>query len=443
MSVRPLEATRLIRPIGALAFDAIRVAANNSGMQRRALLAVLIASLTLAPGLSSHDAALGAKAAREAPLARKLARALTLPGLERARSAALALDMRTGQVVYAANATRPLAPASVEKLTVTYAALVALGPAFRFHTEVLARGTQAGKTWHGDLVVRGYGDPTLSSADLARLARDVRAAGIRVVRGRVLGDEAFFDARRTAPGWKSYYYRYECAPLSALIADRAVFRGTITPWPAAAAAAVFKRELEARGVKVMGRARATRAPIRVARLLGTVESPPLWKVLRFMDHESDNLTAELVLKQLGALFGRAGATAAGAAVVHQLLGADGIPLDGVKIVDGSGLSRLDRLTAKTLTRLLQAAWSSPQLRKAFLAVLPVAGRNGTLSSRLRGRATRGRVSAKTGTTLISSALAGYVNARYAFAILNNGSPVDAWRARMAQDRFVTVLARAG
>jgi D-alanyl-D-alanine carboxypeptidase len=52
------------------------------------------------------------------------------------------------------------------------------------------------------------------------------------------------------------------------------------------------------------------------------------------------------------------------------------------------------------------------------------------------------VSAKTGTTSISSALAGYVNGRYAFAVIHNGSPVNSWRARVAQDRFVTVLASA-
>ena len=271
----------------------------------------------------------------------------------------------------------------------------------------------------------------------------MHAAGIEKVRGRILGDESFFDARRTAPGWKSYFYMNECAPLSALLADRAVYRGRLTRWPAAAAAGLFKKALESRRVRVTGRAAAARAASRAARPLASVESRPLWKVLRFMDYESDNLTAELLLKQLGALHGGRGTTAAGASVVRRLLGADDIPLDGVRIVDGSGLSRLDRLTARAVTRLLQGAWASPALRKAFLTVLPVAGRTGTLSSRLGARATRGHVTAKTGTTLIASALAGYVKGRYAFAILHNGSPVNSWQARVAQDRFVTVLARAG
>jgi D-alanyl-D-alanine carboxypeptidase/D-alanyl-D-alanine-endopeptidase (penicillin-binding protein 4) len=161
-----------------------------------------------------------------------------------------------------------------------------------------------------------------------------------------------------------------------------------------------------------------------------------------MGRESDNLTAELLLKQLGALYGRAGTTPSGAAVVRRLLAADGVPLGGVRIVDGSGLSRLDRLTPRAVTYLLTAAWASPTLRKPLVASLPVAGRTGTLDHRLAGPRTRGRVVAKTGTTLVSSSLAGYVGGRFAFAVFHNCSPVASWWARVAQDRFVTVLARA-
>jgi D-alanyl-D-alanine carboxypeptidase len=66
--------------------------------------------------------------------------------------------------------------------------------------------------------------------------------------------------------------------------------------------------------------------------------------------------------------------------------------------------------------------------------------SGTLEDRLRRPATRGRVLAKTGTTDIASALSGYVNARFVFAVLQNGHPLPYWWARRAQDRFVEVLA---
>jgi D-alanyl-D-alanine carboxypeptidase/D-alanyl-D-alanine-endopeptidase (penicillin-binding protein 4) len=120
----------------------------------------------------------------------------------------------------------------------------------------------------------------------------------------------------------------------------------------------------------------------------------------------------------------------------------GVPLAGVRIVDGSGLSRLDRLTARALAALLVVAWRDPALRGPFVASLAVAGVNGTLEDRMTRGPARGVVRAKTGTTDRASALAGYVGAAYVFAILMNGDPIPYWSARTAQDRFAQVLARA-
>ena len=373
------------------------------------------------------------------PLARKLARALAVPQIHRSSSGALVVDLATGQVVFSHNAARSLVPASNEKLAVTYAALVALGPAFRMHTDVLATGVRSGATWRGNLVLKGFGDPTLSTGDLGRLAQQVHAAGIRRVTGKVVGDETFFDGRRMAPGWKPSFYLNESPALSALAVDRGRYRGRLSGNPALAAASVLRSALARAGVTVMQRSAVGRARGRVTPL-ATDYSPPLWSVIRFMDRESDNFTAELLLKQLGALYGQAGTTAAGAAVVMRLLAADGVPLAGVRIVDGSGLSSLDRLTPRALVAILRAAWTSTTVRRALLAALPVAGRNGTLRHRMVSGPTRGAVFAKTGTTRLASSLAGYVKGRYAFAILQNGKPVASWWARVAQDRFVTVLA---
>jgi PBP4 family serine-type D-alanyl-D-alanine carboxypeptidase len=159
-----------------------------------------------------------------------------------------------------------------------------------------------------------------------------------------------------------------------------------------------------------------------------------------MDKESDNFTAELLLKQLGAVVLDRGTSAAGASVVTQTLAEAGVPLTGVRVVDGSGLSHLDRLTANAVAAILRVAWNDPAVRPTFVAALPVAGVSGTLADRLRQPATRGHVLAKTGTTDIASALSGYVNTRFVFAVLQNGHPLPYWWARRAQDRFVEVLA---
>jgi PBP4 family serine-type D-alanyl-D-alanine carboxypeptidase len=171
-------------------------------------------------------------------------------------------------------------------------------------------------------------------------------------------------------------------------------------------------------------------------------SEPLSEIVRFMNRESDNYTAELLLKQLGAAAGDGGTTAAGAVVVRDALARADIPLLGLRIADGSGLSRLDRLSATTLVALLRAAAEDLSIRDAFLSSLAVAGVSGTLERRLDRRPTYGRVIAKTGTTRISSSLAGFVRGRYAFAVLQSGRLVPTWEARAAQDRFVALLAGA-
>jgi serine-type D-Ala-D-Ala carboxypeptidase/endopeptidase (penicillin-binding protein 4) len=397
----------------------------------RLRLATVVLALLLAPG--AH-----ARLDQATPLQRKLARALVVPHVSPARSAAVALDLETGETVFSQNAGRSLAPASTAKLPLTYALLTALGPSFRIQTEVLGRGEQRGSVWRGDVVLVGRGDPTLSRADLARLAALVRAKGITRVTGSVVGDESWFDARRTAPGWRASFSIDESPPLSALVVDRARYRGAVSRNPPLAAAGVFREELRRAGVgagpAATGRAGSYGLP------LGAVVSPPLWTIVRFMDRKSDNFTAELLLKELGAVVAGQGTTPAGARVVTRQLAAAAIPLAGVRIVDGSGLSRLDRLTANALAALLEAAWSDPTLRRPFFDALPVAGINGTLEERMRRPPARGRVVAKTGTTREASGLAGYVGGRYAFAVLQNGNPLPYWWARVAQDRFAMVLA---
>lgn len=406
-----------------------RVPGHNRGVRTR-LIVVATALLALAP----------LARAGVLPLPTRLAHALEVRGVTASTSGAVAVDLASGNVVFARNPDLSLAPASNEKLPVTFAALEELGPAYRFHTDVLGTGRLVDGVWHGDLVVKGFGDPTLTTPRLDLLVRRVLAHGIRAVDGRILGDESWFDARRTAPGWKSSYYMYECPPLSALSVDQGWYDNHYAVRPALAAAGTFKHLLRVHGVS-SGRAAVGKAPPG-ATLLATVRSRMLAFVLRDMDHESDNFDAELVLKTLGAEKGGAGTSAAGAAVVRRALAAAAIPLAGVVIADGSGLSLDDRLTANALATLLVRIWNDEALRGEVWGMLPVAGVNGTLIRRMRDTAAAGQVRAKTGTTDEASALSGYARERYAFAVIQNGSPVSDWAAREAQDRFATALVRA-
>jgi serine-type D-Ala-D-Ala carboxypeptidase/endopeptidase (penicillin-binding protein 4) len=396
---------------------------------RRALVLVC-AALLLAP----------AGGASLVPLPTRLANALAVPGNSATASGAVVVDLQTGRLLFARNPDLPLAPASNEKLTVSFTALRELGATYRFRTEIFGRGYQEDGVWHGDVFLKGFGDPTLTSLQVDRLATQIAELGITRIDGRVYGDESWFDAQRTAPGWKASYYINECPPLSALIVNRAWYDHHTARQPALAAAGELKLLLRSHGVAsgVVGLGRAPDD----AYALAQVDSDPLPAVVAQMDHESDNFMAEMLLKEIGAETGDAGTTAAGAAVVQRDLVAAGVPLAGVRIADGSGLSLDDRLTARTLAALLVAVWNDADLRNPFWASLPIAGINGTLDKRLRKPPARGAVRAKTGTTDRASALSGYVRDRYGFAVLQNGWPVRRQSAERAQDRFATALASA-
>ncbi len=367
-----------------------------------------------------------------------LGRSLVAPGIAPGQTAALVVDVRTGEVVFEANAGAPLRPASAEKLPLAFAALRLLGPAYRFRTDLVGVGVRRGQVWDGNVFLVGGGDPTLARSDLDALARQVRTRGIRRIAGRVLGDESRFDARRDAPGWKPWFAGIESRPLSAL--SVAGTRLRTLDGSAAATARALTAALERRGVDVVGRAGAGRA--RAGATLASDLSEPLADVVRHMNRESDNFYAELLLKELGHVYAGTGSSAAGSRVVRGELADAGVPVRALRLADGSGLSSSDRLTASALVAVLQAGASDPRIDDAFVTSLAVAGISGTMKDRLARRPTRGQVIAKTGTTSAASALAGFVRRRYVFAILQNGAPVPYWTARTAQDRFVTVLARA-
>ena len=400
------------------------------------IVAAVLAAVALSLSVSAASA-VGAPRTLEP----RLERALSVPNVSPSASAAFALDLSTGKTVYSRNASLPLLPASNEKLAVTYAALTALGPSFQIETDVLGEGQQADTTWEGDLVLKGYGDPTLVPGDLTVLAKQVRAAGITRVTGRVFADESWFDARRTAPGWKAAFYIEESPPLSALIVDRGLVGRTTSHDPALAAADLFRVALLRAGVRVAG-GTAHGVADDSAVPLAAIDSAPLRAIVRWMDRVSDNFEAEMLLKQLGAIQAEHGTTAAGVGVVTGLLTQAGVPMGGVRLVDGSGLSLLDRFTANALVSLLAVMWNDPGVRPELLAALPVAGRSGTLVDRMRGTAAAGVVLAKTGTTSNASALSGFVGDRYVFSILQNGWPISWSWARLAQDRFAAVLASA-
>lgn len=373
-------------------------------------------------------------------LARALSRAVTTPGVSRAQTGVVVVDLDADAVVYRLNAELPLEPASTEKLPLATAALQRLGANFRTTTDVLGEGKLVGSTWRGSLVLQGHGDPALTTSGLKALAHAVRRQGIRAVTGRVVGDESYFDDARTAPGWKPEFAKNESPLLSALVVDRGVLDGISVDHPALAAAVLFTRALHAEGISVGHDPAVGRATARAVQLTRRA-SPRLITLLGQMDTWSDNFIAEMLIKLLGARIGGHGTTAAGAAVVASTLAEAEVPLGGVRLVDGSGLSPLDRLTARTLAATLETIAHLRALHP-LLNTFAVAGATGTLRHRLLGIPDHELVRGKTGTTDHSSALTGFVGSRFAFAVLCNGAPVNWTAAHLLQDRVALALLAA-
>ena len=161
-----------------------------------------------------------------------------------------------------------------------------------------------------------------------------------------------------------------------------------------------------------------------------------------MGRESDNYTAEMLVKQLGAV-SRVGLDGGRRTRDARVTGRSRDPARGRPV-----RGRLRPLEARPphggrVVALLEVGLAERRLRDAFLQSLAVAGVDGTLEHRLQLETARGQVIAKTGTTRPASALSGFVRDRYVFAILQNGRPISTHWARRAQDRFATALAAAG
>jgi D-alanyl-D-alanine carboxypeptidase/D-alanyl-D-alanine-endopeptidase (penicillin-binding protein 4) len=397
----------------------------------------------LAAGAGTAATAAAGAAPLDALVARGLARAGGVSG-------GYVLDTTTGQTLASVRADTPRIPASVEKLYTGATALLRFGPDATLDTRVLGSGTldDAG-TWHGDLYLRGGGDPTFGTTDFDRraygfgtsistLAAAVRDAGIVRVTGRVRGDESWLDRLRGGPV-TGYGLDLDIGgPLGGLLFNRGLARedgSALQAQPAKFAAQQLTLALRRVRVRVPQNGAEGTAPLD-AQEIATVASPTIATLVRLTLVPSDNLFAEMLLKDVGAHFGTGGTTAAGAAVVKRTIARFGVR---PQIADGSGLSRSDRTSPRQVVTLL----SGMRADTALGAALPVAGRSGTLIYRMRRTSAQDRCQAKTGTLSNVSALAGYCRTPnghlLAFAFIENG--VYTPTAKAAEDRLAIALAR--
>ena len=362
-----------------------------------------------------------------------------------------------GRALYSRQPDLALAPASTVKLLTAATALHRIGPDTRLTTDVRATRLPVNGLIDGDLWLVGGGDPLLATADFAAhaglsggprpasrledLADRIVAAGVRQVRGRLVGDDHRYDMLRYVPTWKpAYVEQGQSGPLSALMVNGGFTRLRPTPVPASApaveAAARLTLLLVQRGVQVGGVGEGVAPADAVA--VTSLESLPMRQIVTEMLHDSDNTTAELLTKELGFRFRGVGSTAAGVGVVRAMAGTLGRGVvDDLVLSDGSGLDRTNRATCRALTELLDRRAGGEGLG----ASLPVAARSGTLVGRFAGTPAAGRLAAKTGSLDGVVALSGYAtdarNEPLAFTVLVNDERDDA--ARLLVDRVGVAL----
>jgi D-alanyl-D-alanine carboxypeptidase/D-alanyl-D-alanine-endopeptidase (penicillin-binding protein 4) len=177
-------------------------------------------------------------------------------------------------------------------------------------------------------------------------------------------------------------------------------------------------------------------------LLAEHLSPPMREVVALINKPSDNLLTEITLKSLGREIRGEGTTAAGVQVLREFLQSAGLEMGAVHIVDGSGLSRINGVSAENFVRLLEYMHRSPHA-EAFRESLPVYGVDGTLRNRLRGTPVQGNGYAKTGSLNRVSSLSGYLRTKsgrwLAFSIIMNAYNAAGSDARALQDRLVQIL----
>ena len=390
-------------------------------------------------------------------LQRHLLAVLGTTGFLGAGNSLCVYDLSTGTLLFARHSAASLRPASNEKLLTSATVLARWGPTHRFRTDLYKDGSLAPDgVFRGTLYLKGYGDPSLSTATYQRSVLHLRSArledfvwalkraGIKRIIGRIVGDASYFDARKAVTGWHEDEID-DCGPLSALSVNEGLgSQGSPVTDPALYTAATFSALVRRAGVPVSGAATAGVTP-RQATLLYADHSAPLARLLACMNQRSDDFFAEMLAKGLGAAFAGRGSTTAGLRVERACERRLGMESDGVVVADGSGLSYADRETSADLVRLLVAEAQDSQ-GSVFYRSLAVAGESGTLTKRMRGTPAQGDLRAKTGTLDVASSLSGYVTAAnghlLVFSILMNGDPFDLAAAQRAQNAIGAALARS-
>lgn len=328
-------------------------------------------------------------------------------GVNGEHSAFLVLDLNTGEVLASLNPTAPLIPASIMKSVTTATLLTRLDEDCRYETKVYLTGPVHDGELQGNLLVVGSGDPSLNSkyvdnnADIcSEIANALRAAGVSRIKGRIVVDEDIWSGPAVPPSWMSgdLPHAYGTGSHGLNFEDNATGSRSVAN-PAGIFATRLRSVLTRYGINIDNES------IRQgeSELLLTHYSVPLDEIMRSCMMRSDNQYAEALLRTYGVSYNGKGDTSKSAEREMEYWRKQKAPMSGVNIVDGSGLSRQNRVTANFMAHVLAAKASNPYYASFF----PLAGQEGTLKNFLAGTPLEGYIAMKTGSMNGIQCYAGY------------------------------------
>lgn len=356
------------------------------------------------------------------------------PALGNSGLYSLAIVDARGSLVYDNAANTAVVPASVLKLIVTDASLNSFGSDYRFVTMLAGEHavSQDGRL-DGNLWLVASGDPSLRSNDLRDGVDTLARSGLREITGGVAIDATAMKGPEINAHWNpdDANQDYQTAISAVSIDGNTVEHGTgenktwtpIHDMPQYASV-LLGRLLAQAHVRVDRGSVVEPAPLSSVSLWQH-RSPPLTWILQQMLKFSDNHAAEQMLRALGGRVGKVGDDESGIAAETAFLRSRNIPIDGLFLVDGSGLADANRVTALTLARLLYDA--NARDGGMLYSLLPRGGKDGTLK-RYRFNEALNHVRAKTGHLAIADSLAGYLDTahhgRISFVFMINDAPAS-------------------
>ncbi|WP_156664560.1 D-alanyl-D-alanine carboxypeptidase/D-alanyl-D-alanine-endopeptidase [Mycobacterium sp. 852002-51057_SCH5723018] len=365
-------------------------------------------------------------------------------------------DAITGKELWQVADDLPLVPASTNKVLTAAAALLTLDRQARISTRVVAGSQNA----QGPVVLVGAGDPLLSavppgvdtwyrgSARISDLVEQIRRSGVTPTAVQV--DTSAFSGPTMAQGWDpADVDNGDIAPIESVMIDAGRIQPTTVNSRRSKTPALDAGRELAKGLGLDPGAVTIATAPSGARQLAVVQSAPLVQRLQQMMDHSDNVMAECIAREVAAAINRPRSFAGAVDAVTNRLSTAHVDTAGAALMDSSGLSVDDRLTAKTLDGVVQAAAGpdQPALR-ALLDLLPIAGGSGTLADRFLDPATdrgpAGWLRAKTGSLTAINSLVGVLTDRtgrvLTFAFISNAAGPN---GRNAMDALASRLWTCG